>query len=87
MVLAGPPKVEKWMHPAFERGRFLERAIGNATFRIAAKKADLNEKIQQWLRLNRLAALCPTGAALSTLSDRTDVTARVCRSLQVRHLN
>lgn len=55
LTLAGVPGVEQVYHQAFEQGRFLERSNGDAMTELMTKKVDLDEKIQQYLNMNKLA--------------------------------
>jgi hypothetical protein len=52
---AGIPTIEGIYHTALEQGRFTESSIADAMFAIKQKKLDLEEKITQYLDINKLA--------------------------------
>lgn len=55
LILAGVPAIQNAFPKALEQGRFLETGPGTANNFIQTKMLDLNEKIQHYLSLNRLA--------------------------------
>lgn len=55
LIVAGIPNVEKQFHASLLQGQFHSSSLGEATHSLQVKMLDLDEKIQHYLSLNRLA--------------------------------
>jgi hypothetical protein len=51
----GRPDIEATFHNSMEQGRFLERPLGDAMSQLKERQKDLQEKIDQYMNMNKLA--------------------------------
>lgn len=51
----GRPDLEERFHNSMEQGRFLERSLGDALSQLKERRQDLQEKIDQYTNMNKLA--------------------------------
>lgn len=51
----GRPDLEERYHNSMEQGRFLERSLGDAMSQLKERRQDLQEKIDQYTNMNKLA--------------------------------